>query len=266
MKSRDYVAGIDVGSLSTEALILDREDGTAGYAIVQTGANSTDAASSALKMALTASGIAREQIRRTVATGYGRVSIPFADRRVTEISCHAMGAFHLFPDTGVVIDIGGQDSKVIRVGEGGRVLDFAMNDKCAAGTGRFLEVMADKLQVELEDMGPLSLKAGGEVGISSVCTVFAESEVVSLVARNHPREEIIRGLHRAIVNRVWSMVTGIGIHGAVTMSGGVAKNTGVVRLIEEKLGQSIHVYSEPQIIGALGAALMARRDLQGQQQ
>jgi len=266
MKSRDYVAGIDVGSLSTEALILDMEGGTAGYAIVQTGANSTDAASSALKMALTASGIAREQIRRTVATGYGRVSIPFADKRVTEISCHAMGAFHLFPDTGVVIDIGGQDSKVIRVGEGGRVLDFAMNDKCAAGTGRFLEVMADKLQVELEDMGPLSLKAGGEVGISSVCTVFAESEVVSLVARNHPREEIIRGLHRAIVNRVWSMVTGIGIHGAVTMSGGVAKNTGVVRLMEEKLGQSIHVYSEPQIIGALGAALMARRDLQGQQQ
>jgi (R)-2-hydroxyacyl-CoA dehydratese activating ATPase len=266
MKSRDYVAGIDVGSLSTEALILDMEDGTAGYAIVQTGANSTDAASSALKMALTESGIAREQIRRTVATGYGRVSIPFADKRVTEISCHAMGAFHLFPDTGVVIDIGGQDSKVIRVGEGGRVLDFAMNDKCAAGTGRFLEVMADKLQVELEDMGPLSLKAGGEVGISSVCTVFAESEVVSLVARNHPREEIIRGLHRAIVNRVWSMVTGIGIHGAVTMSGGVAKNTGVVRLMEEKLGQSIHVYSEPQIIGALGAALMARRDLQGQKQ
>ena len=266
MKTRDYVAGIDVGSLSTEALILDMEGGTAGYAIVQTGANSTDAASSALKMALTASGIAREQIRRTVATGYGRVSIPFADKRVTEISCHAMGAFHLFPDTGVVIDIGGQDSKVIRVGEGGRVLDFAMNDKCAAGTGRFLEVMADKLQVELEDMGPLSLKAGGEVGISSVCTVFAESEVVSLVARNHPREEIIRGLHRAIVNRVWSMVTGIGIHGAVTMSGGVAKNTGVVRLMEEKLGQSIHVYSEPQIIGALGAALMARRDLQGQQQ
>jgi len=266
MKSRDYVAGIDVGSLSTEALILDMEGGTAGYAIVQTGANSTDAASAALKTALTASGIAREQIRRTVATGYGRVSIPFADKRVTEISCHAMGAFHLFPDTGVVIDIGGQDSKVIRVGEGGRVLDFAMNDKCAAGTGRFLEVMADKLQVELEDMGPLSLKAGGEVGISSVCTVFAESEVVSLVARNHPREEIIRGLHRAIVNRVWSMVTGIGIHGAVTMSGGVAKNTGVVRLMEEKLGQSIHVYSEPQIIGALGAALMARRDLQGQQQ
>ncbi len=266
MKNRDYFAGIDVGSLSTEALILNTEDGPAGYAIVQTGANSTDAASAALKKALSVSGIERARIKCIVATGYGRVSIPFADKRVTEISCHAMGAFHLFPDTGVVIDIGGQDSKVIRVGEGGKVLDFTMNDKCAAGTGRFLEVMADKLQVALDDMGPLSLKAGGEVGISSVCTVFAESEVVSLVAQNHPKDEIIRGLHRAIVNRVWSMVKGLGVHGAVTMSGGVAKNTGVVRLMEEKLGQPIHVYSEPQVVGALGAALLARRDFQGRQQ
>jgi len=266
VKTPGYVAGIDVGSLSTEALVFDMEGRIAGYAIVLTGANSTDAALSALERALAVSGIARDQIRRVVATGYGRVSIPFADKRVTEISCHAIGAFHLFPDTGIVIDIGGQDSKVIRVGDGGRVVDFTMNDKCAAGTGRFLEVMADKLQVELDDMGPLSLKAGGEISISSVCTVFAESEVVSLVARNHPKEEIIRGLHRAIVNRVWSMVKGIGIHGAVTMSGGVAKNTGVVRLMEEKLGQTIHVYSEPQIIGALGAALMARRDFQGLQQ
>jgi predicted CoA-substrate-specific enzyme activase len=265
-EGKDCVAGIDVGSLSTEVLILTLEGATAGYAIVQTGANSTDAALLALEKALVVSRIGRDQIRRAVATGYGRISIPFADKRVTEISCHAMGAFHLFPDTGIVIDIGGQDSKVIRVGEGGRVMDFAMNDKCAAGTGRFLEVMADKLQVELEDMGTLSLKAEREVGISSVCTVFAESEVVSLVARNHPKEEIIRGLHQAIVNRVWSMVMGIGVRGAVTMSGGVAKNTGVVRLMEEKLGQPIHVHSEPQIIGALGAALLARRDFQGQQQ
>lgn len=261
MKNQDCVSGIDVGSLSTEALILTMDGQTAGYAIVQTGANSTEAALSALEKALAASGIARDRIRRTVATGYGRVSIPFADKRVTEISCHAVGAFHLFPDTGVVIDIGGQDSKVIRVGEGGKVLDFAMNDKCAAGTGRFLEVMADKLRVPLADMGPLSLTAGGEIVISSVCTVFAESEVVSLVARNHPKEEIVRGLHRAIVNRVWSMVKGIGIHGAVTMTGGVAKNSGVVRLMEEKLGRPMHVHSEPQIVGALGAALMARRDL-----
>ncbi|MBW1782010.1 MAG: 2-hydroxyglutaryl-CoA dehydratase [Deltaproteobacteria bacterium] len=263
MKRPDYVAGIDVGSLSTEALILDMEGELTGYAILQTGANSTDAASAALERALAVSGMERAWIKYIVATGYGRVSIPFADKRVTEISCHAMGAFHLFPDTGIVIDIGGQDSKVIRVGAGGKVLDFTMNDKCAAGTGRFLEVMADKLQVSLDQMGPLSLKADAEVGISSVCTVFAESEVVSLVAQNHPKDEIIRGLHRAIVNRVWSMVKGLGVHGAVTMSGGVAKNSGVVRLMEEKLGQPIHVYSEPQVIGALGAALLARKEFEG---
>jgi len=251
-----------VGSLSTEALVLHTEAGMAGYAIVETGANSTDAALTALDQALNAAGVSRDEIRRMVATGYGRVSIPFADRRVTEISCHAAGAFYLFPDTATVIDIGGQDSKAIRIGQGGKVLDFAMNDKCAAGTGRFLEVMANKLQVRLEDMGPLSLKAKKGVNISSVCTVFAESEVVSLVARNHPKEEILRGIHRAIVNRVWSMATAIGVHGAVTMTGGVAKNIGAVRLMEEKLGQPIHVHSEPQIVGALGAALLAGRDLQ----
>lgn len=258
----DYFAGIDVGSLSTEAVILDAHNALAGYSIIQTGANSTDAAEEALEEALTQAGIEREQITRVVATGYGRISVPLAEKRVTEISCHGVGAHHLFPDTGTVIDIGGQDSKVIRVGEGGKVLDFTMNDKCAAGTGRFLEVMASKLQVSLDDMGKLSLEAGGESRISSVCTVFAESEVVSLVAQNHPKEEIIRGLHRAIVNRVWSMIKTVGVHGAVTMSGGVAKNRGVVALLEEKLGRSMHLYKEPQIIGALGAALMAGK--QGQ--
>jgi predicted CoA-substrate-specific enzyme activase len=185
--------------------------------------------------------------------------VPLADRKFTEISCHALGAYYLFPDTGTVIDIGGQDSKVIRVGEGGKVVDFTMNDKCAAGTGRFLEVMAAKLRVPLDEMGDLSLRAKGEVQISSVCTVFAESEVVSLVARNHPREEILRGLHRAIVSRVWSMVKSIGVNGEVTMTGGVAKNSGVVVLMEERLGKPIHIHSEPQIIGALGAALLAKR-------
>ncbi|MFC1820379.1 acyl-CoA dehydratase activase, partial [Thermodesulfobacteriota bacterium] len=151
----------------------------------------------------------------------------------------------------------------VRVGEGGRVLDFNMNDKCAAGTGRFLEVMAVKLQVPLGEMGDISTRAGREVSISSVCTVFAESEVVSLVARNHPKEEIIRGLHRAIVNRVSGMVKAIGVAGTVTMSGGVAKNRGVVELMEEKLGQAIHINSEPQIVGALGAALLARDNVKG---
>ena len=254
----DYFLGIDVGSLSTEAVIIEEGGKLLSYSIVQTGANSTEAAEEALAKSLGETNIKRDRIKGIIATGYGRISVPFADKKVTEISCHAMGAHHLFPDTRTVIDIGGQDSKVIGLGEGGKVVDFSMNDKCAAGTGRFLEVMAAKLQVPLDEMGDLSLGAGGEVSISSVCTVFAESEVVSLIARNHPKKEIIRGLNRAIVNRVWSMVKAVGINGAVTMSGGVAKNCGVVALMEEKLGEPINVYREPQIVGALGAALLAR--------
>jgi predicted CoA-substrate-specific enzyme activase len=254
----DYFAGIDVGSLSTDAVILDEKEEIVGYSIVQTGANSTQAAEEALGKALAQAGLHRSSLRNIVATGYGRISVPFADKRLTEISCHGLGAYTLFPDTGMVIDIGGQDSKVIKLSPRGKVVDFAMNDKCAAGTGRFLEVMASKLQVPLNEMGDLSLRAGREVPISSVCTVFAESEVVSLVARNHPKEEIVRGLHRAIVNRVWSMVTSLGVQPEVTMSGGVAKNRGVVAFMEEKLGRPIHVYWEPQIVGALGAALHAK--------
>jgi (R)-2-hydroxyacyl-CoA dehydratese activating ATPase len=254
----DYFAGIDVGSLSTDAVILDEKGEISGFSIVETGANSTRAAEAALDKALTRAGLERSRIRRIVSTGYGRASVPFADKALTEISCHALGAHALFPDTGMVIDIGGQDSKVIKVGPGGKVVDFTMNDKCAAGTGRFLEVMASKLQVPLNEMGDISLKRVGEVRISSVCTVFAESEVVSLVAGNHPKEEILRGLHRAIVNRVWSMVTTLGVRLEVTMSGGVAKNKGVVAFMEQKLGRPLLIYGEPQIIGALGAALRAR--------
>lgn len=256
----DYFAGIDVGSLSTEAVILTERKELLGYSIVETGANSTQAAEKAMEAALGKTGIGRHEIRGAVATGYGRISVPFAGKKVTEISCHGLGAHHLFPKTGTVIDIGGQDSKVVRIGEGGKVLDFTMNDKCAAGTGRFLEVMADKLQIPLEQMGALSLGTAQEVKISSVCTVFAESEVVSLVAQNHPKEEIVRGLHRAIVNRVWNMVKAVGIHGEVTMSGGVAKNRGVVTFLEERLGSPIHIHEEPQIVGALGAALFALKE------
>lgn len=259
MKEKVFV-GIDVGSLSTESVILDGGGKTLGFSIVRTGANSTDAADASLEEAFQAAHASRENIQSLIATGYGRISIPFADRKVTEISCHAYGAFHLFPNVGTVIDIGGQDSKVIQVGKGGKVLDFNMNDKCAAGTGRFLEVMADKLQVSLDELGSLSLKAGGEVRISSVCTVFAESEVVSLVAQNHPKDEIIRGLHKAIVNRVFSMVKTIGVLGEVAMTGGVAKNSGVVRMMSEKLGKPILVHEEPRIVGALGAALLALKD------
>ena len=253
----DYVCGIDVGSLSTDAVIVDGEKRIAGTGIVRTGASSLRAAEEALEKALSTAGLDRSALGFIVSTGYGRAGLPFADRAVTEITCHARGAWFLFPDTGTVLDIGGQDSKVILVGQGGRVLDFTMNDKCAAGTGRFLEVMADKLQVGLDEMGELSNRAQGEATISSVCTVFAESEVVSLVARDHPIGEIVRGIHRAIVGRVWGMISALGPKGELTMSGGVAKNRGVVSMLEERWGRAFHVPEEPQIVGALGAALIA---------
>ena len=251
------VAGIDVGSLSAETVILNESKEVVTYNIIPTGPNSRLAAEESFDRALSEAGIGRDRIDFTIATGYGRISIPFADKKVTEISCHGLGAFHLFPDTRTIIDIGGQDSKVIRVDDSGKVVDFTMNDKCAAGTGRFLEVMARSLEVPLGEMGPLSLQAGHEVSISSVCTVFAESEVVSLVAQGQPVADILRGLHRAIVNRVWSMVKSLGTPGGVTLSGGVAKNSGVVTLLEEKLGRPVHVPGEPQIVGAIGAALLA---------
>ncbi len=254
-----YFAGVDVGSLSTDVVIIDDNAEIISYTVIETGANSTQAAEKALESALEQAGIKRRDIAKVVATGYGRISVPGADKKITEITCHGAGAHHLFPGAQTVIDIGGQDSKVIRLGPGGKVIDFVMNDKCAAGTGRFLEVMAGKLQVKLSDMGPLSLKAQGEpVKISSVCTVFAESEVVSLVAQNHPTEQIIKGIHKAIVNRVWNMVKGLGEPGKVVMSGGVAKNRGVAALFEERLGAPMLISDEPQIVGALGAALLAR--------
>lgn len=252
-------AGIDVGSLTAETVILDQSAKIIASNILPTGPNSGRAAEESFNRALSDAGISGEEITYIVATGYGRISIPFAHKKITEITCHGLGAHHLFSDTRTIIDIGGQDSKVIRVDEHGKVVDFTMNDKCAAGTGRFLEVMAASLHVPLDEMGTLSLKASQQISISNVCTVFAESEVVSLVAQGKPVEDILLGLHTAIVNRVWNMVKSVGTPGGVTLSGGVAKNSGVVSLLENKLGRTINVPREPQIVGALGAALLAIR-------
>ncbi len=255
-----YYIGVDVGSLSTDVVVIDEEGKMVGSAIRFTGANSTRAAEAALDEAAQEAGMEMDQAACIVGTGYGRSAVPFAHKTVTEISCHAMGALHHFPDCRTVIDIGGQDSKVIQVGPDAKVLNFAMNDKCAAGTGRFLEVMAAKLEITLEDLGRLSLSAKGEVAISSVCTVFAESEIVSLVARNHSLPEVIKGLHRSVVNRIMSMVRSVGLNAPFTMSGGVAKNPGVVALFAEALGEKPFVSDEPQLVGALGAAMIARRE------
>ncbi|MGD2126111.1 MAG: acyl-CoA dehydratase activase [Desulfobacteraceae bacterium] len=250
-------AGIDIGSLSSEALVLG-EDGILSYTIMDTGVNPEGVARKCLEEALIQAGVEERAISVTVATGYGRMRVPFADREVTEITCHARGAYFLLPGTRTVIDIGGQDSKVITLDERGGVTDFTMNDKCAAGTGRFLEVMAAALETELTEMGRQSLQAKQGVSISSMCTVFAESEVISLIAEGHRRGEIIRGLHEAISGRVFRMTKRLKIREEITFSGGVAKNQGIAAILKALFKTPIHIPEEPQIVGALGAALYAR--------
>lgn len=252
-----YAVGIDIGSTSGEAVILNG-DGILAFSIVDTGYNSRRAAELALEKALASSGLRREQLGPIVATGYGRIAIEFADWQVTEISCYAKGMAHLFPDVCTLIDIGGQDSKVIAVGKNGKAVDFAMNDKCAAGTGRFLEVTARALQLDLCDLGEISARARRDVPISSICTVFAESEVITLVTEGVERADIVAGLYRAIARRVGAMVRRVGANPIIAFAGGVAKNSGVKRALEEALGVTLVTPPEPQIIGALGAALIAR--------
>jgi len=258
--SRLLVAGIDIGSLSAEVVIMDRRQ-MISYLIMPTGANSKVAAERVMQAALQQAGLQLDELKFIIATGYGRFNIPFAHKKVTEITCHGRGAFFLNPEARTVIDIGGQDSKVIRLSEQGHVLDFIMNEKCAAGTGRFLEVMAQALEVRLEGLADLSGSAQRSVPISSMCTVFAESEVVSLIAQGLPREEIARGLHDAIAERTAGLVYRIGLKEKVIMTGGVAKNSGVLRALEEKLKAKIDLPPEPQIVGALGAALLAGEEI-----
>jgi len=255
------VAGVDIGSLSTEVVILDKRAMLAAI-IIPTGANSRLAAEKAMKMALEESGLSRDDLQYIVATGYGRVSAPFADKKVTEISCHGKGAFYLNPEVRTVIDIGGQDSKVIRLDSQGKVVDFVMNEKCAAGTGRFLEVMAHALEIDLEEMSRPAPPTVNVAHISSMCTVFAESEVVSLIAEGHPREEIIKGIIYSVVERTVSMARRVGVEEKLMMTGGVAKNTALREALGESLGFKVLVPDEPQAVGALGAALIAAEELE----
>ena len=251
-------AGIDIGSLTTDVVILV-DNGVASYAIVPTLSSSEAAAKLAYDQALASAGLEARDVANVVATGYGRASIDFASKTVTEITCHALGARRLFPEAKTVIDIGGQDSKVIRLADDGRVEDFAMNDKCAAGTGRFLEVMARSLDTDLESLGRLSAQSSADVRISSTCTVFAESEVVALVAKGAAKEDIIRGLHRSVAERIYAMIVRLRAEPPFVVTGGVAKNSGVVAALEERLDANLLVPDEPRIVGALGAAIVAAK-------
>ncbi|MFQ5957401.1 MAG: acyl-CoA dehydratase activase [Candidatus Brocadiales bacterium] len=257
-------AGIDIGSVSTEVVVLGENNEILGYTVFDSQVDIEKTARETLDAALEKARLRPEEIDYMIATGYGRNNVPFAHKSVTEITCHALGAHHLFPSTRTIIDIGGQDSKAIAIvgqGNGGaRVVDFIMNDKCAAGTGRFLEVMAGVLDVDIRDLGQLSQKSSREVSISSMCTVFAESEVISLIHQKLPKEDIISGLHTAIVRKVLSLVQRVPIEEEITLTGGVMKNVGVCEKLRHELSpKRVNLPDEPQIAGALGAALMARR-------
>jgi len=255
-------AGVDIGSLSTEAVIYDKNKGILGYAIFLTGGSSKDASRLSLKQALESAKVKQEEIRRIVSTGCARDIAEFADQKITEITCLAQGVSYLHPECRTIIDIGGQDTKVIRVNGKGKVLEFDMNDKCAAGTGRFLEVMAKALTVELNQMGERSLRYTNDLTISSICTVFAESEVVSLVSEGHQVEDILHAIHNAVADRTIGLLERLGeLEPPVVMTGGVAKNIGVVKALEAKLETPLTISAEPQIVGALGAALLALNGL-----
>jgi predicted CoA-substrate-specific enzyme activase len=251
------VAGVDIGSLTAKAVIL-QDSNILSYSITPTGSNVVKVAEDTLTAALDKAELSRDHLAAVVSTGYGRAKVPLASKSITEITCDAKGTRHLFPGTRMVIDIGGQDCKVISLDQEGRVIDFVMNDKCAAGTGRFLEVMAQALEIDLEQLGTASLKHKKSVVISSMCTVFAESEVISLIAEGYPKEDILNGLHQAIASRVSAMVQSLHVENSITLGGGVAKNAGVVQALEQNLKVKMRVPPEPQIIAALGAAVCAQ--------
>ena len=255
------VAGVDSGSTTTKALILSEGKEILGFSILPTGADSRDASRRALEQARQTPGGSLRQPAFIVATGYGREIAQDANERVTEITCHARGVHFLLPGVHTILDIGGQDSKAIRINDHGRVLDFSMNDKCAAGTGRFLDVMSQTLGITLKEMGAVSQQAGKNIRVSSMCTVFAESEVVSLVAKGEKVPDILKGLHEAIADRVASLAMRVGLEIQMAITGGVAKNIGVVRALEERLNAHLLIPPEPQITGALGAALIALEKL-----
>ncbi len=257
-------AGVDVGSTQTKAVILagDDEPRILARALVDTGAHVLRAAELAFHAACREAGLDPHEIEMIVGTGYGRYRVAFGHAQVTEISCHARGAHFVFPETRTVIDIGGQDAKVIHVGSEGAVRDFVMNDKCAAGTGRFLANAAEVLGLDLEEIGSLSLRATDPVKLTTVCTVFVESDILSYLAQGRRPEDILRGVHLAIARRTVSLARRIPIEPAITFTGGVARNVGMVKALEEVLGLPIQVSPDSHFMGALGAALFALERLE----
>jgi predicted CoA-substrate-specific enzyme activase len=252
-----YAAGVDVGSTQTKAVIVNEEKKIIGRSLVDTGANVVLAAEKAFREALDDNNIREEEVEYVIGTGYGRYRVTFGNTQVTEISCHARGAVHMFPKTVTVVDMGGQDTKAIRISPTGEIIDFCMNDKCAAGTGRFLGAASQALDIPLDKLGPTALTAQKPVRISTTCTVFAESEVLSWLGKGKKIEDILWGVHQSIASRSAGLMRRVGVEEEVTFSGGVAKNVGMVKALEERLEVKLNVSDDSHYMGALGAALFA---------
>ena len=249
-------AGIDAGAKTIKAVIL-RDGEWVGRAMVPAGFDTREAAEKAYNQALAASGIACNEVKTVIATGAGRKAVPFASDTVTEVGADARGVAGLFPSARTVIDVGAEEGRVIRIDEAGKVLDFAVNEKCAAGAGAFTEAMARALEVPLEELGEFSLKSTKAVPMNAQCTVFAESEVVTLVHAKTPKADIARAVHDAIADRVTSTVRRVGITKDVALIGGLARNVGFVKSLEEDLKLKLLIPSDPEFTGAFGAALIA---------
>ncbi|MFC1822177.1 acyl-CoA dehydratase activase [Thermodesulfobacteriota bacterium] len=252
-----YGAGIDLGSTQSKGIILDEDQRILGRALTSTGVNLIKTAEKTLALALEDAGLDSSEISYVVGTGYGRYRVKFGHTQISEISCHAKGAKFIFPFTNTVLDIGGQDTKSIKVGHEGDVLDFNMNDKCAAGTGRFLDMAAYSLGLKLDDIGMMSLRSQMPVRFSSTCTVFVETEIFQHLSTGKKPEDLLKGIYKAISNRCKALMSRVGIEEEITFTGGVSKNIGVVRTLEETFETKINVSEESHYMGALGAALFA---------
>lgn len=252
-----YAAGVDVGSTQTKAVIIDESRKIVGRALIDTGANVVLAAENAFEQALESSRLEDDEVEYVIGTGYGRYRVTFGNAQVTEISCHGRGASHMFPGTRTVVDMGGQDTKAIRVGPSGEILDFCMNDKCAAGTGRFLGAAASALGIPLGELGATALRSSKPVRISTTCTVFAESEVLAWLGKGKKIEDILWGVHQSIATRSAGLMRRVGVEEQITFTGGVTKNVAMIKALEERLGSRVNVSEESHFMGALGAALFA---------
>lgn len=252
-----YFAGVDIGSTMTKVMLIDKSDNLLSAIKGPTGPEHRQLANEVMRQALEQASLQIDDISYIVATGYGRLNVPFADRQITELSCHARGVSSLFPNARTAIDIGGQDAKCLKI-DNGKLINFVMNDKCAAGTGRFLELTAAALGIELQDMGDISLKADKKIQISNLCTIFAQQEVVALLSHGEKLENILAGLHAALASRVAALARRLGIEPDLVLTGGVAKNTGMVKAMKESLDCELFVPEEPLLTGALGAAILAK--------